>query len=62
MQEIIIAAWLKPPNCTISAPANSNQRPVNVTINVMGNATAETVAALKQTGYQNAQRLRRVTG
>jgi hypothetical protein len=46
----------------IKAPANSNQRPVNVTINVMGNADAGTVAALKQTSFQKAQLLRRVTG
>jgi hypothetical protein len=46
----------------ISAPANSNVRPVNVTINVMGNATSETVAALKQTGFQKAQQLRRGLG
>jgi hypothetical protein len=42
--------------------ANSNQRPVNVTINVMGNADAGTVAALKQTSFQKAQQLRRITG
>ena len=46
----------------IRQPANSNQRPVNVTINVMGSADAGTVAALKQTSFQKAQQLRRITG
>jgi len=46
----------------IRGAANSNQRPVNVTINVMGNADAGTVAALKQTSFQKAQQLRRMTG
>jgi len=46
----------------IKQPANSNQRPVNVTINVMGNADAGTVAALRQTSFQKAQQLRRVVG
>lgn len=45
----------------IKQPANSNARPVNVTINVMGNADAGTVAALKTTAFQQAQALRRVT-
>ena len=43
----------------IKQPANSNQRPVNVTINVMGNADANTVAALKATAFQQAQAMRR---
>jgi hypothetical protein len=43
----------------IKTPANSNMRPVNVTINVMGNADSATAAALKQTGYQAAQVMRR---
>jgi hypothetical protein len=43
-------------------PANSNQRSVRVTINVMGNANASTVAALKATAFQQAQTMRRVTG
>jgi hypothetical protein len=43
----------------IKQPANSNQRPVNVTINVMGNADANTVAALKATAFQQAQSMRR---
>jgi hypothetical protein len=43
----------------IRMPANSNQRPVNVTINVMGNADANTVAALKSTAFQQAQTMRR---
>jgi hypothetical protein len=46
----------------IKGAANSNQRPVNVTINVMGNADNSTVAALKQTSFQKAQQLRRMTG
>jgi hypothetical protein len=40
--------------------ANSNRRPVNVTINVMGNADQNTVAALKSTAFQQAQAMRRV--
>ena len=44
----------------IKQPANSNQRPVNVTINVMGNADQSTVAALKTTAFQQAQAMRRV--
>jgi hypothetical protein len=43
----------------IRQPANSNQRPVNVTINVMGNADGNTVAALKSTAFQQAQTMRR---
>jgi len=46
----------------IRQPANSNQRPVNVTINVMGNADANTVAALKSTAFQQAQTMRRAMG
>lgn len=46
----------------INMPANSNQRPINVVINVAGNADSSTVAALKQTSFQKAQQLRRVTG
>jgi hypothetical protein len=46
----------------IKQPANSNQRPVNVTINVMGNADANTVAALKSTAFQQAQAMRRAMG
>jgi len=44
----------------IKQPANSNQRPVSVTINVMGNADQGTVAALKSTAFQQAQAMRRV--
>jgi len=44
----------------IKTPANSNQRPINVTINVQGNADAGTVAALKSTAFQQAQSMRRV--
>jgi hypothetical protein len=46
----------------LRTPANSNQRPVQVTINVMGNASAGTVAALKATAFQQAQTMRRVIG
>jgi hypothetical protein len=46
----------------IRTPANSNTRPVNVTINVMGNADTSTVAALKATAFQQAQAMRRVIG
>jgi hypothetical protein len=46
----------------IKTPANSNVRPVNVTINVMGNADTNTVAALKATAFQQAQAMRRVIG
>ena len=46
----------------IKTPANSNQRPVNVYINVGGNADASTVAALKATAFQQAQAMRRVMG
>jgi len=44
----------------IKTPANSNTRPVHVTINVQGNADAGTVAALKSTAFQQAQAMRRV--
>jgi len=44
----------------IKGAANNNQRPVNVTINVMGNADQSTVAALKTTAFQQAQAMRRV--
>ena len=43
----------------IKMPANSNVRPVVVNINVHGNADANTVAGLRQTGYQAAQAMRR---
>jgi len=46
----------------IRQPANSNQRPVSVTINVMGNADGNTVAALKSTAFQQAQTMRRALG
>jgi hypothetical protein len=46
----------------LRTPANSNQRPVQVTINVMGNANAGTVAALKATAFQQAQAMRRMIG
>jgi len=46
----------------IKMPANSNRRPVNVTINVAGNADRNTVAALKATAFQQAQAMRRVMG
>lgn len=44
----------------LRTPANSNVRPVHVTINVQGNADANTVAALKATAFQQAQAMRRV--
>jgi len=43
----------------VRTPANSNTRPVNVTINVMGDANEKVVAGLKQTSYQMAQLTRR---
>jgi hypothetical protein len=43
-----------------AANSNQKQRPVNVTINVMGNADVGTVAALKTTAFQQAQAMRRV--
>jgi len=46
----------------IKQPANSNQRPVQVTINGHGNADAGTIAALKTTAFQQAQAMRRVIG
>jgi len=46
----------------IKQPANSNRRPVHVTINVMGNADSGTVAALKSTAFQQAQAMRRMIG
>lgn len=46
----------------IKQAANSNRRPINVTINVHGNADAGTVAALKSTAFQQAQAMRRVMG
>jgi len=42
----------------MKTPANNN-RPVNVTINVMGDANEKAVAGLKQTSYQIAQLTRR---
>jgi len=42
--------------------ANNNQRPVRVTINIMGNASPSTVAALKATAFQQAQAMRKMTG
>ena len=45
----------------IKGAANSNQRPIQVTINVQGSADAGTVAALRQTSFQKAQELRRMT-
>jgi len=46
----------------LKMPANSNKPSIRVTINVMGNANAGTVAALKQTAFQQAQAMRRMTG
>lgn len=48
----------------VKTPANTNdkQRPINVTINIQGNADAGTVAALRTTAFQQAQAMRRVTG
>lgn len=43
------------------AANNNNQRPVRVTINIMGNADRGTVAALKATSFQQAQAMRRLT-
>jgi hypothetical protein len=43
----------------IKQPANSNNKPVNVTIHVHGNADQNTVAALRTTGFQQAQAMRR---
>jgi hypothetical protein len=43
----------------LNMPANSN-RPITVNINVAGDADANTVNALKQTAFQQAQTLRRV--
>lgn len=48
----------------IRQPANSNdrQRPIQVNITVQGNATPDTVAALKTTAFQQAQAMRRALG
>jgi len=43
----------------IKQPANSNKKPVNITIHVHGNADQNTVAALRTTGFQQAQAMRR---
>jgi hypothetical protein len=58
-------AYVPVPNGRIpvqmSQPANSNQAPsIVVNIKVEGNADAKTVDALKKSGYQQAQALRRV--
>jgi hypothetical protein len=53
---------------TIQQPANSNEKaekaqpPINVNIVVHGNADGSTVRALKATGFQQAQAMRRVVG
>ena len=46
----------------MKGPANSNQRPIQVTINVHGNADMGTVAALKKTAFQQTQSMRRALG
>ena len=46
----------------IKQPANNNQRPVNVFINVGGNADQGAVAALRSTAFQQAQAMRRAMG
>jgi hypothetical protein len=48
----------------IRQPANSNQqgRPIQVNITAQGNADKSTVVALKRTGFQQAQQMRRIAG